>query len=1168
MAEVLLRIFSFFEKHTILLRAILISLILLCIVAISRISFVEDISSFLPQSKENERIQYASLHIGASNKLMVTVSSDSADEYAIIDAIETFVATLQERDTAQRIHSLFYMVDQEQITEVGRFVIQNMPLYMTGKDYEKLSERLSYDSIVAQLNKDKQILLSPMGGFVKNFITCDPLGIATPILTSLNQSNATTSYENIDGYIFDKTGKEALVSVASKFPVSETSENAKLIADIDSAIAITMTAHPNVKLSCIGASVISIGNSRQIKTDSIVSTAVALFFILALLLYFFRDIRALLIILFSIVFGGLFGMAFVSVLQDSVSVIAIGIGSIIVGIAVNYPLHFLAHYQQGYSKEQTIRDIVDPLITGNLTTVGAFLSLVFIHSNAMKDLGLFAASLLVGTIVFVLVFLPHLFKKKLFAKQERLTTNLAFNKIASYNLDKNVFVVVFIILATIPLLFLSKKTSFETDLHAINYMTEEQKTQMAKLNEQTDNQHPSVFCVSEGTNIENALQTYEQSLPTIDSLKQNGNILATSGIGSFIPSQKLQRERIKQWNNFLQTPQNGSTIRENLLANLRRACVETKFNTNAFSQFEEILQTDYKPHDVSYFAPIMQSVGENFVFVDSNRVLIYNIVQTTATNKEATTQELNKILPNVFTFDNTSLITQMVDALSDDFDYVLYICGLIVFIFLTVSFGRLELSVIAFIPLTIGWVWILGLMGLFDMKFNIVNIILATFIFGQGDDYTIFVTEGMMHEYTYRKKMLASYKNSVCLSATIMFIGIGSLIIAKHPAMHSLGEVTIVGMFSVVLMAYLFPPLLYRWLTQKNGSYRLMPITFKNLGITILGFTIFLLGSIYLTIVGFLSLTLLGETDAHKLWYHKRLCNIFRLLTKLMPSVACDIQNVANETFEKPGVIIANHQSHLDLMYLLMLNPQIICLTNKWVWHCPFYGQIIRYADFYPIENGIETNVDKLKTAIDKGYSILVFPEGTRSEHCNILRFHQGAFFLAEKLNVDVIPIMIHGIGHFFPKTEFLFRKGKATVKIFDRIHPNNQDLRNGRECRETASLVRKFYTQEYEKLAKTVETADYYKDLVLHNYIYKCRQIERNARKVLQDAELTKRIAAMPDKGEYTIENCGQGEIALLAALVKKNLRITATDPNPDNIAIAQNCISVPENLTFKVQA
>ncbi len=1167
MADVLLRIFSFFEKHTILLRALLIGLILLCIAAISRISFVEDISSFLPQSKENERIQYASQHIGASNKLMVTISSDSTDEYAIIDAIETFVATLQQRDTAQRIQSMFYTVDQQQITEVGQFVIQNMPLYLTDKDYAQLSQRLSYDSIVAQLNKDKQILLSPMGGFVKNFITFDPLGIATPLLLSLNQSNATTNYENIDGYIFDKSGKEALVSVSSKFPVSETSENAKLIADIDSAIAQTMAAHPGVKLSCIGASVISIGNANQIKTDSLVSTAIALFFILALLLYFFRDVRALLIILFSLAFGGLFGMAFVSVLQDSVSIIAVGIGSIIVGIAVNYPLHFLAHYQEGYSKEQTIRDIVDPLVTGNLTTVGAFLSLVFIHSNAMKDLGLFAAALLVGTIIFVLVFLPHLFKKKLFAKQERLSDNLTFNRIASYNLDKNVFVVVFILIATIPLLVLSKKTSFETDLHAINYMTDEQSAQMDKLNKQTQNQHPSVFCVAEGTNLEDALQAYEQSLPTIDSLKQKGKILATSGIGTFIPSQKLQSEKIKQWNEFLQTPQNGSTVRENLLANLRRACVQTGFNPSAFAQFEAILQTNYQPHNITHFAPIMESIGENFVSIDSNRVLIYNIVQTAAADKKATAQQLNGILPTVFTFDNTSLITQMVDALSVDFNYVLYICGLIVFIFLTISFGRLELSLIAFIPLTIGWVWILGLMGLFDMKFNIVNIILATFIFGQGDDYTIFVTEGMMYEYTYRKKMLASYKNSVFLSATIMFIGIGSLIVAKHPAMHSLGEVTIVGMLSVVLMAYLFPPLLYRWLTQKNGKNRLMPITLKNLGITVIGFVVFMLGSIYLTIAGFISLTLLGETEAHKLWYHKRLCNIFKLLTKLMPSVACDIQNVANETFEKPGVIIANHQSHLDLMYLLMLNPRIICLTNTWVWHCPFYGQIIRYADFYPVENGIETNVEKLKTAIDRGYSILVFPEGTRSEDCDILRFHQGAFFLADKLNADIIPIMIHGIGHLFPKKEFLFRKGKATIKIFDRIRPDDQNLRNGRECRETASLVHKRYKQEYESLAKTIETADYYKDLVLHNYIYKSRQIERNARKVLRDAELAKKIAALPDEGDYTMENCGQGEIALLAALVKKNLHITATDPNADNIAIAQNCISVPENLKFEVR-
>ncbi|MCQ2959316.1 MAG: 1-acyl-sn-glycerol-3-phosphate acyltransferase [Bacteroidales bacterium] len=1158
MTNFLIRIFHFFDERTALLRCFLTSIIIICICAIFRISFVEDISSFLPQSAENERIQYASQHIGATNKLMVSVSSNTADEYEIMDAVESFVNEINEYDNGNRILDILYTIDEQQILNVGKFVINNMPYYLSDEDYNYIEQNLSIDSISAKMEGNKKLLLSPMGGFVKNFITLDPLHYSSRILDLLNQANPNSNYEIIDGYIFDKSGKEALIAISSKFPVSETSENAKLIADIDSAMAVTMQKHPEIKLDCIGASVISLGNAQRIKLDSFISTSIALIFILIVLLYFFRDIRALFIILFSLIFGGLFGMAFVSIFQDSVSIIAIGIGSIIVGIATNYPLHFLAHYQQGYSKEQTIQDIVDPLVTGNLTTVGAFLSLIFIHSNAMKDLGLFASFLLIGTILFVLLFLPHLFKKNLFAKQERLSSNLAFNKIASYNIDKNKIIVVSIIILTIPLYILSKKTTFETDLHAINYMTDSQREKITKLNEQTESNKPTFFCVAEGENVESALQNYEQLLPTLDSIKQKEEI-HTTGINLFIPSQKLQQEKIAKWNKFIE--KNKNTI----LENLSEACKKTGFKENSFADFESILNSEFHAQEPTYFEPIIKSIGNNFISNEDNRVLIYTIIETENDTKESIEQQLNHLQKNIFTFDNATIINQMVDALSEDFDYVLYICGLIVFIFLTFSFGRLELSITAFIPLTVGWIWILGLMGLFDMKFNIVNIILATFIFGQGDDYTIFVTEGLMYEYTYKKKMLASYKNSVWLSATIMFIGIGSLILAKHPAMRSLGEVTIIGMFSVVLMAYLFPPLVFRFLTQKNGKKRLIPITLKNLCATVFAFIIFLIGTIYLTLAGFFAITILGKTDNHKKWYHKRLCNIFRFLVKVTPNVDYEIQNIAKETFEKPGIIISNHQSHLDLMYLLMLNPKIICLTNHWVWRCPFYGWIIRYADFYPVENGIEDNIDTLEKITQKGYSILVFPEGTRSENCDILRFHKGAFYLADKLNMDIIPVVIHGIGHFFPKSEFLLRKGKATIKILDRITPDNKEFREGKEYKEMAKTFRQFYKTEYGKIAGEVETADYYKDLVLHNYLYKGRQIEFSCRKVLKEKDLSKKIAELPDEGTYTIENCGQGEFALLAALVKKRLQITATDTDANKIAIAENCFSVPENLHFQ---
>jgi hypothetical protein len=123
-----------------------------------------------------------------------------------------------------------------------------------------------------------------------------------------------------------------------------------------------------------------------------------------------------------------------------------------------------------------------------------------------------------------------------------------------------------------------------------------------------------------------------------------------------------------------------------------------------------------------------------------------------------------------------------------------------------------------------------------DMQFNIVNVILATFIFGQGDDYTIFITDGLLNEYAYRKKLLPSYKNSIVISALIMFIGMGSLIVAKHPALHSLAEVTIVGMFTVVLMAWVVPPLIFNWLVRRHGEVRPEPITIPFLLRKLIGY--------------------------------------------------------------------------------------------------------------------------------------------------------------------------------------------------------------------------------------------------------------------------------------------------------------------------------------------
>ena len=506
----------------------------------------------------------------------------------------------------------------------------------------------------------------------------------------------------------------------------------------------------------------------------------------------------------------------------------------------------------------------------------------------------------------------------------------------------------------------------------------------------------------------------------------------------------------------------------------------------------------------------------------------------------------------------------MIASLSDNFNYVLYVCGFVVFIFLLFSFGRIELTLIAFIPLILSWIWIIGLMNIFDIRFNIVNIILATFIFGQGDDYTIFMTEGMMYEYKYGRKILGSYKQSILLSALIMFVGMGMLIFAKHPALRSLGEVTVIGMITVIVMAFVIPSYLFKLLTVKKGKKRLMPVTLKNLLLMIYSFIIFLIMSLLITISGFVLFAFGRKTEAKKTMYHRLLYRIANFVIYRIPQVKTVFRNISGETFDTPGIIICNHQSHIDLMCVMMLTPKLIILTNDWVWNSPFYGRLIKYADYYPVSNGMEMAMPQLKDAVERGYSIVVFPEGTRSADCSIQRFHRGAFYLAEMLQLDIIPVLIHGVGHVLPKNEFMLRKGRIDIRVLPRITPDNTHFRQDYSHRSID--VRHYYITEYEKLCRETETPDYYADLVKHNYIYKGAEIEREVKGNLRkNKNFTTEITTQNSEGKTVLKNNGYGEYPLLLSLVKKDLQIAVVEEDSDIQALAENCASLPENLKYE---
>ena len=236
---------------------------------------------------------------------------------------------------------------------------------------------------------------------------------------------------------------------------------------------------------------------------------------------------------------------------------------------------------------------------------------------------------------------------------------------------------------------------------------------------------------------------------------------------------------------------------------------------------------------------------------------------------------------------------------------------------------------------------------------------------------------------------------------------------------------------------------------------------------------LFFIISVFLVVTpaAMLWLTFVKDQEKKRMGIHKMLWYFSKFVTLWhgIPGVKFSVGNPHGEDFRKPAVIICNHQSHLDLMTMLIHTPKLVCLTKDWVWNNPFYGYIIRNAEFYPVSEGTNTLMPKLKSLIERGYSIAVYPEGTRSPDCTITRFHQGAFYLAEQLNVDILPLVLYGAGKALPKKEKHLHKWPIRIEIDRRISPEELQA-YGSLPREQASGLRKYYKRRYAEMANRIE--------------------------------------------------------------------------------------------------
>lgn len=1160
MTQFFISLYNYFQRHKVLFYLSLCCCVLLMGHFASKVTFEENITHFFPNTKDSQNTIKVFDNLKIKDKIIIMLSAaeeaskDSADIQnnladLQIEAAEQLKQTLIEKDKDSLIVDIFSQIDENVIEGATDFVYAHLPLFLTEKDYQRFDSLFTKEGVKAMMQKNYTNLLSPAGIALKSYILKDPLGLGGESLKHLQDFQLEANYEISNEHIFSKDGSTLLMFITPRFSTGSTGKNDNLIQLLEGELNHLQNQYPTLRVEYFGGPSVGVYNARQIKQDTILTSTIALLIIIVFISLVFKRKRSIPLIITPVLFGGLFALCFIYFLKGSISAIAVGAGSAVMGIALSYSIHMLAHQNHVSSIQQLIRELAYPLTVGSFTTIGAFLGLVFTSSDLLRDFGLFASLALIGTTLFCLIYLPHFLKGQADVKQGKVLRFI--EKINAYAYDKNRWLIGGIALVTLVCLFTSQKVGFNSDMMSINYEPQHLKRSEEKLMQLFDTEEKTVLFVSVGKDMNSATETYAKTNRKLTDLKTKGLIKDFASASQFLIPPVEQKQRLEQWKQYW-TDEKKALVQEAI----ESAAAEYNFRPGSFDAFyqwfnqpfEELKYTS-SGNDISG-----KLLNEWQSSADSITMLISQ-VRIEDSEKEQTYQHFDKD-KDVVIFDRGYFANKWVSAINDDFYLILYLSSFLIFFALWLSYGRIELTLMSFLPMLISWVIILGLMGILGIEFNIINIILSTFIFGIGDDFSIFIMDGLQNKYRTGQKVLNSHKTAIFFSAFTTVVGMGALVFAKHPALQSISLISILGIIAVVLVAYTIQPLIFRIFIAGPAAKGLPPYTLIGLLRTTLLFFLFVAGCVVLRLLIAL-MYLIPVRKEHKKQF---ICRLIKFTCKGILTVGTALKkehiNVTNEALERPAIIIANHQSFIDILVLLSLSSKIVMVTNHWVWHSPFFGAIIRYADFYYIGEGYELYVERMRNKIQEGYSIAIFPEGTRTYNGQMKRFHKGAFYLAEALQLDIVPILLYGNNKIIAKAQpFNIRKGIILTKILPRIPWNDTSF--GITYQERTKRISTYMKSEYARICQKKNTTDNpaFPEALIQNYIYKGPVEEWYIRikvKMERNYQLFNRL--IPAKGRITDIGCGFGPLCYMLSLLSDEREILGIDYDEDKIAVAQH--------------
>lgn len=1136
------KIFERLKQYRTLFFICLLTMVVGCYFVASKIQFSEDISKVLPTDEHNEVTAKVMNQLNFSDKIVVMMHAKKKQVIPQLSRMaDSFLVKLQ-KDTSYftKIQGQIHPAEMQSTFD---FVYNHLPLFLDENDYSLLAGRISADSINARIQKDYSTLISPAGIVARNFVLKDPLNITSLGLQKLKTIGLAKDFIIYNGYITSKDSATILLFINPKFSGTDTKHNERFVKQLYAYRDTINTQFKHIgRLTYFGAPFVAVANAQQIKSDIQHTVVYSLLVLIALLIFFYRRFYIPFILFIPAACAVSIALVVLYLLPHEVSAISLGIGAILLGITVDYPLHIITHFRENNDVKQLYENVTVPIMASSLTTALSFLCLVFVRSEVLIDLGIFASISVFLSAVFSLLIIPHIYLPQAQARKTII------DRFAAHAFEKDKILIGITVIVAIIGMFTFSKIKFNSDISDLNYFPANMKASEQQLSELGDINSKSIYVTTFGDSLQTVIQNNHRLEKKLHQLKEKGLIEGYSSIGKFVLSKEVQNKKIARWNKFWR-----SAGKDTVVQLIQKKAQSLGFNANAFQQFSSFLSRPVPTIDIDVYKNFTPLTFSEYYAQKNGFITLSSIIKTDSVHRNVVMKNLKG--PHILLIDRKQLSETFLGQMKNDFKTLINFSFIAVFLVLLYFFKRIEIAALSIIPITLTGFATAGIVYLLGLEFNIFSTVITTLIFGLGVDFSIFITSGLQKEFTTGKNEIPTYRASICLAVLTTVLAIGVLIFAEHPALRSISSISIIGLIAALLITFSLYPMLFRFFATSRAAKGKTPVSFRLYFLSITSFFYYFLGNFTFILLGSVYLYLFPIKKEKKRFYFRKYLQLFmRTVMHSNYKVHGKLHNPLNEKFEKPAIIIANHTSFLDTIAMGFIPTPLVYTVKDRIYHHPIYGKTVQLAQYYPFSKGEGINEDALLEELRNGYSVVIFPEGTRSQTNDIGRFHKGAFLLAQKHNVDILPVYMHGNADLAPKNDFIIFDGNYTIEIGKRIASNEISTREN--LHDLTKKISQQFKVHFLQMRHQLEGPDYFKQKILLSYRYKSFHVSKAAKKEFEELKTAYHQLNPLLSSKATIMRVGNdlGIADLLLVLQQAKRKVFTFISDKENRAIASH--------------